>query len=230
LANEIVRHARGIVSTTNTYLVPDADALFGDSLISEKTFKMRGRRRLVLDRLVPEIYQGDDVSQVTTDRLEAFVEKNWPKPEATSDEEAFCETCFKAIVRCRFEDVGKELGSYLGKAERALRLSAPAYVGLLTGGKPEDLLSNRKKSGDQQLSLGDLIEACVRASQQGAGKIEPLHADWSAIAKIRNDVAHANADFEKDWEDVLRRFLIHGSELAACVASVSAFVASRKAK
>lgn len=190
---------------TETYLAHDQYCLAGNEAIGEATLRGIGGKNLFVQSIIPEIYD-PKYSPETVEDFVLKVVKPLDKELSKPDRRLIREYLLAHLER-RPGHMRSVLFGFVSDIESYLQEASRDFVGQALRRGFEDVAKEaglREGSSDQR-TLGNMLRVLQYAAKLSGSNVDLGGLD--SLGELRNDIVHGRADFAKDWDKLLERFL-----------------------
>ena len=206
--NESIPGAR-----TETYISLDKMHLLADDRIGMSTFNEIQGRDLMVQGLIPEVYEPKYQRKSFSERSEnivAFIKSDLSEKSLTRAQRDF----LRSYITSYLNDDDSRMIQFLFKLfidiERYLRENIESFVGRKCQGKSKKAFEAAEGDDRKRLSIGDMLKVYSKAVEiSGENQEVNLKSGWQDFVNLRNSVAHGDLEFDStNWSNPLKVILL----------------------
>jgi hypothetical protein len=199
-----------------------------DDDISETSLNRALGEDLAVASIVPELYTvqaSSAVSRNLRDEIQVWVHNKFLDQDLDEADRETVRRCLSAVVNGDEDAFFDSLLRTFRNLEKFLRSTWPRFIesrGVTN--KTEGILraAGIERAGSpKEMTLGSLLTVCAKTIEIGCGGAvsaqQELTADWEAVAKLRNQVAHGFVNPRAEWQQMLTTFVENAGRLRRLV-------------
>lgn len=208
LTNGVSKRFKSQGINTETFLLHGPTHLIGNEGVGQATFLGLKGVNLFVQSLIPELYTDNFPKRR---EVENFLVEEAKNKEFTSEDRKLINQYLYGFINNDVTHMQTTLYQYFANLERYLRTNLAKFIGVRTKKPVKEAYQKAKiEPSKKHLAIGDLLNLYSTVIKNTELDDEKnLSVQWEELANVRNQVAHGDEDFEKNWKEHLKILFSH---------------------